>query len=687
MRRATGTAPNEPDDGHGTPVGPARDGHAAAVERVAPDGGSRALELAVDAALHAIATCLDESYWAGPIEAAQLWARRLLLAACCAPQPTTACWGELEARLDGELPSSLRAGLLQWRGHLPESLAELPAARLPPATAPGELYELLLTRRLVGPDQHPAGRWGWSTSGQRRQFGSHFTPTEIADLAAERCLEPLLAQMNPQRLDQLALCDPAAGAGALLAAAARRLARWLRQDATARGLSPPSEQEALQRIVTECIWGIDVDPTAVLLSAHTLWSLCGSPKHVDPGRNLIVGDAVRPPAPGVAALDPALAFPKAFDRPNPGFDAMLGNPPWVAYVGRASQPIEPWLKKELTNEFNSFRRYKTLHGVFVERCATWLRRGGRLGLILPTSVADLAGYAPTRRAHDQLCEVDAGLPDLGDGQFPGVFQPSMVLLSTRREVPVHTPGAAAWPLLRSDLDEAGRRLLERLDALPKCPPTLFGERGYQTAGADRKALEPVGDVIGDGRVALLSGSEVSEFRRAEPRWQVDPTRLNQRLRPNEQWQRVRVLIRQTARFPIAAPAAGHAFRNSLLAGFESDQTPWPLLLAYLNSALVRWFHYHLHRDARQGMPQLKVSHLRSLPLPPAPDDPSGTRLFELGRQLAQRNAGIDEAARSELDRAVFAAFELTAAETVQVRYWAEQNPPPTARRPPEANGD
>jgi hypothetical protein len=150
---------------------------------------------------------------------------------------------------------------------------------------------------------------------------------------------------------------------------------------------------------------------------------------------------------------------------------------------------------------------------------------------------------------------------------------------------------------------------------------------------------------------------------------------------------VRLLIRQTARFPIVAPASGEAFRNSVLAGFESDQVPWPLLLAFLNSTLVRWFHYQRHRDARQGMPQLKISHLRALPLPPVLTSALGAELDALGRQLAAQNAGIGPGRRAALDAVVYRAFELSSAEVASVEHWAKQNPLPRARAATRAVAD
>src|SRR6185437_9860895 len=148
------------------------------------------------------------------------------------------------------------------------------------------------------------------------------------------------------------------------------------------------------------------------------------------------------------------------------------------------QPLDPHLRDLYTATSPAFAGYRNLQGVFVHRAATLLRPGGRLGLVLPTSMSDLGGYEPSRRAHDALAVCDDDLPDFGDRAFDGVFQPSMALLSTRRPAPVTVTKAGPWPLRREDLDAPTAALLPRLAAMPRLPPHLFGERGFQSMGDD-----------------------------------------------------------------------------------------------------------------------------------------------------------------------------------------------------------
>ncbi|HEY3497493.1 MAG TPA: hypothetical protein VGK73_22505, partial [Polyangiaceae bacterium] len=285
----------------------------------------------------------------------------------------------------------------------------------------------------------------------------------------------------------------------------------------------------------------------------------------------------------------------------------------------------------------------------------------RLGFVLPSSMSELAGYAPTRRAHDALCEPDAVLADLGNDAFEGVFQPCMVLSSTRRALPLAEAPDRAWSVERPDLDPAARALLEKLSH-PPLPAALFGERGLQSMGEDRRYLKKTPDAL--HCLPLRAGGDIEPFRLRPASFHADPSWFGRRLRATHEWRAVRLVVRQTARVPLAALSDGTAFRNSLLAGFEDERYSAEFLVAYLNSSPIRWLHYVRHRDARQGMPQLKIGHLRATPAPPSAS--LVRELADLGAALSGRARGIDPSEQLELDGLVAEAFDLTERERALV---------------------
>jgi Eco57I restriction-modification methylase len=365
----------------------------------------------------------------------------------------------------------------------------------------------------------------------------------------------------------------------------------------------------------------------------------------------------------------SVEFPGVFSGPARGFDVIVGNPPWVSYSGRAAQPLQGELRDFYAAASPAFHGFRNLQGLFVHRFAEMLRPGGRLGLVLPTSTSDLGGYEPVRRAHDALSICDDDLPDFGEKAFDGVFQPSMGLLSTRRPARISLESSGAWPLERRDLDPETRALVEKLSALPPLPPRLFGERGFQSTSADLPHLRPGKAPDERFTTAVRVGGDIEPFLRRSAEIYCDPGDFGGRLRAASEWRTVKLLIRQTARYPMVVLSDGEAFRNSILAGFADAEWSEHLLLAYLNSTPVRWLHYTRHRDARQGMPQLKIAHLRAVPAPPLRGD-AREALIERGRALGERNTGITAPEQEDLDALVAEILSLDEPARARIRAFA-----------------
>src|SRR5262249_3023032 len=155
------------------------------------------------------------------------------------------------------------------------------------------------------------------------------------------------------------------------------------------------------------------------------------------------------------------------------------------------------------------------------------------------------------------------------------------------------------------------------------------------------------------------GRNIKEFWEGEPELFLardEPALLNARCRVRDKndYFRVRFVIRQTARYPIAALHRGQPFRNSLLAGFAVDGLPPEVVVGLLNSSLYRALHLALQRDARQAtFPQVKIGHLRALPRPPD-DAHRRTQIANLTLDLT--HSGVDSLTVKRLDSEVFSLF-------------------------------
>lgn len=552
----------------------------------------------------------------------------------------------------------------------------------------GELYEAILELEPELIQNQKDVIFRLSTDARehaRRRFGSYYTPERLIEEVLDGALNPLIARAvalggkdATNALLELRVIDPACGSGDFLRGATWRIAKALTE---LDGETEAGPQQNFATVLERCIFGIDIDPLAREICRLGLWLEVSETKSgLTPSSIPIrLGNAIAIPpeaddpsskASGRSALryfDWNQEFPEVMERG--GFDAILGNPPWIAHAGRAAQSLPEDLKAYYKRHAEPFSGYPTTHGIFAGVLPRMLRPRGRLGLVLPASVSELKGYTATRRAHDRYNTFTEELIDFGEGQFPGVTQPCMALISERSPRGRGAEAGTPWPVARTDLNLDEKSLLEKLLSFAPLPPELFGERGLQSDRSLLHHLEKTPVPTGRFTMPIREGTDVREFTLLAPRFHADPIALGARLRSESEFQSVRVLVRQTARYPIAALSDGLAFRNSLLAGFEVPSWPASALVALLNSSFIRWAHFQRFRDARQPiLPQVKIGHLRRLPMPARALSGALSDLSGFGVPMGKGRAP----SRSDLDELVFELYELTAGERNIIRLWRDR---------------
>lgn len=307
----------------------------------------------------------------------------------------------------------------------------------------------------------------------RRRSGSHYTPRTLTGPIVRTALAPVLAALGErptaEQIFASKICDPAMGAGAFLLEACRQLAELL---ARSTGVSAAA---ARRQVAVHCLHGVDKDPVAVDLAKLSLWLLVG-----DAGAplgfldaNLKCGDSLHP-----FAWEQEFGE-SVFARANPGFDVIVGNPPFMGGV-RISGATSPQYLKILTAKFPGAGGQADLVAYFFRQSFNCLRNGGTLGLLTTNTISQGA----TRKA-SLLAIVRAG------GE----------IYAAERRVPWVGPAAvmpsAVW-IIKSDR-YTGPRLL---DGVPQAKITAFlvphgssedPQRLAANLGLAFKGIEPYGD--------------------------------------------------------------------------------------------------------------------------------------------------------------------------------------------------
>jgi hypothetical protein len=213
--------------------------------------------------------------------------------------------------------------------------------------------------------------------GELPTLGVVYTPPEVTEPMTRVALEPLVRGRSADEILALRVCDPAIGEGAFLQAAIRVLGEHL-----VRGGLGPAEARAR---AASCVYGVDVDPRAVAAAQVALGA--GADQ-------LQVADAL--------ALDWAGAFPDVFARG--GFDAVIGNPPYVRQEHLGAH-------KPLLRRFASYDGVADLYVYFLELVHRLARSGGRYCLITPNKWLT-AAYGRALRTHLAAQRSVEGIVDL-----------------------------------------------------------------------------------------------------------------------------------------------------------------------------------------------------------------------------------------------------------------------------------
>ena len=303
----------------------------------------------------------------------------------------------------------------------------------------GDVYEQILgmTPRCAAEGGHI--RIDVSTSGgaERAQLGAHYTAETLVLEVVRAALEPVFAatwartQGRPddyaEQLLGLRVLDPAMGTAHFLTVAALEIARerayalhygtprpseyfevvdrplaWVTLDWADRPALDLRVAEDLPAVVQRCCFGVDRSPLAVELAKLSLWQLSGGggpggAASIPPdflGGNLRIGDSLvgrvhaKQGFQGHADLVPfhwPEEFPEVFSGADPGFDVVVGNPP---FLGDREQ------RASLGRTYVDYVRSTLTDGKAPDLCGLFLRRieqlvsvqRGVVGLVTPNTV-------------------------------------------------------------------------------------------------------------------------------------------------------------------------------------------------------------------------------------------------------------------------------------------------------------
>ncbi|MCA9105732.1 MAG: hypothetical protein KDA83_09920, partial [Planctomycetales bacterium] len=437
--------------------------------------------------------------------------------------------------------------------------------------------------------------------------------------------------------------------------------------------------------------------------------------------------ATAPPQRVTRAFDWCLEFPKIFTDAVPsevmtidttapktsrwGFDVVLGNPPWVSYLGRQQVVIDEESLEFLRWRFPALARWPAAHSAILCLALELVAGRGLVGLVLPRQVAELDSYQSVRRLVNSTASLRGPVCDVGEAAFPGVVQPAGLFCFGPREKPPITSRQESWPVENavhaaretSEHLDGGRgqvtdgftasgsvkphardvttwlrspELNRTLEATGTFPARSFFDLGVHSGNVARKIIRPIrGDRRGDGWWPVREGRDITAFACRDPEkeiWLCPELHAGEycTIRSLDRYVDTPILLRQTANRPIATRhLAPTYFRNSVLGCAGVSGVSPRVVVAILNSGLLALLHQRQFLDARQrAFPQVKIRHLHALPFPNRERLDQPFQSITLAETIEQRTRNAEDAAAREgfvetevlveLESLVLTAFDL-----------------------------
>jgi adenine-specific DNA-methyltransferase len=204
-----------------------------------------------------------------------------------------------------------------------------------PADILGGIYENYLGYQLA---QSQKGIAVSKDSKKRKEQGIYYTPAYIVDYIVKNALKPILDRCKSvAELKTVKVLDPACGSGSFLIKALELLTDKYKEFGYA------DDENTKVMILLENLYGVDLDEKAVEIARLNLlvnslsqrMKLPGLDKNIKNGNSLISGtDEELTKLFGKNYRDKKPfnwheEFPEVFDRENPGFDVIIGNPPYI----------------------------------------------------------------------------------------------------------------------------------------------------------------------------------------------------------------------------------------------------------------------------------------------------------------------------------------------------------------------
>ena len=573
----------------------------------------------------------------------------------------------------------------------------------------------------------------------KKAGGVVYTPQSVVRYIVDATVGQALAsqpigivsgRLGGKKAHPLRVLDPACGSGSFLMTVYERLLDWYLEQYSAdpeqhlKGRSPvlrPFGTNSWQlttperkRILLDHIFGVDIDAQAVEVTKLSLLLKClegeteatidqqmtflqeralpDLENNIRCGNSLIGTDfTATDPAVTVNAsrmdkinmFDWSSEFPDVFSMDEPGFDIVLGNPPYVLL----QDEFRDDLQLSYFRGHYGVAAYKldTYH-LFLERSLDLTRAGGWMSMITPSNYLTNNNLAALRQMLLETSAVES--VTVIDGSVFPARSVDCAIVTTRPKSTTNEPiemlHAMPTPLGTLELTSQGSIDPARVLATPDYLFTgtasdevvtafdlmlshgvTLGDVARVNFGKQLRNRKVFKSDVVDGFATTAdvpSGYAPCYTGRNVNRWSVEWSGIalldDDVARMGGCWDSViqeakdKLITRQIGRYPDwGIDSEGYQCLNTvfMVKANGGDYAP-VVLLGILNSSPVRAFWLDHFYDQRGTFPKIKGTYLKKLPLPPVPDPAATAAITKAATESMRLTAAISGSSGTELQR-------------------------------------
>ena len=262
----------------------------------------------------------------------------------------------------------------------------------------------------------------------KKAKGVYYTPQYIVEYIVENTIGTLLKGKTPKQIEKIKIVDPACGSGSFLLGAFVCLLKHHSEYYWNKGFQKKKNKSSIftpdgkltvaekKKILTNNLFGVDIDSNAVevtklslLLKAmegeteesiyqqqkmfHDAALLPNLDNNIKCGNSIVGNDFFdgslefekeerKELEKKLKPFDWKIAFPEIFR--HGGFDAVIGNPPWVSLSGKFGNNIlEEDAQKYLITKYNANTYMPNLYEYFVNKGLELVKKKGYFSFIVP----------------------------------------------------------------------------------------------------------------------------------------------------------------------------------------------------------------------------------------------------------------------------------------------------------------